>query len=116
MIMVTIRIKQSGKPALLITFSIRGDRFDSPSEKSKFFEELYGRNQTIKGEKKIYKYHRDGMLDNINHIKVDNSVFIIAMQHMQEMMNFFDEWEDKVMVKHFPVLLDDKESKEIEIE
>lgn len=112
--MVRIRIRQKGKPAILITFSVESDKFDSLSERSKFFEKLYGRRQVIRREKKVYEYHREGVLDTMNHIKVDNSVFIIAMQHMQRMMEFFDEWEDKVMVNSFPVLLDKKQTKEIE--
>ena len=109
-----IRIKQNGKPAILITFHIDSDKFDSLSERSKFFEKLYGRRQIIRKNNKIYEYHREGVLDSMNHIKVDNSVFIIAMQHMERMMRFFDEWEDKVMVNSFPVLLDKKQIKEIE--
>ena len=109
-----IRIKQRGKPAILITFHIDSEKFESPSERTKFFEKLYGRRQIIRKEKKVYEYHREGVLDTMNHIKVDNSVFIIAMQHMERMMRFFDEWEEKVMVNSFPVLLDKKQIKKIE--
>jgi hypothetical protein len=35
---------------------------------------------------------------------------------MKRMMEFFDEWEDKVELKTFPVLLDKKEEKELETE
>ena len=112
--MVQIRIKQKGKPAILITCSVDSEKFESPSERTKFFEKLYGRRQIIRKENKVYEYHREGVLDTMNHIKVDNSVFIIAMQQMQRMMQFFDEWEDKVMVNSFPVLLDRKQAKEIE--
>ena len=54
------------------------------------------------------------MLEEIPNIKVTNSVFIIAMEHMKRMMKFFDEWEDKIELKTFPVLLDKKEIKELE--
>jgi len=56
------------------------------------------------------------LLDEIPHIKVDNSVFIVAMEHMKRMMQFFDEWEDKVRVKTFPVLLCRSEAKELKKE
>ena len=112
--MVTVRIKQKGKPAILITFTVDSDKFDSLSERSKFFEKLYGRRQIIRKNGKIYEYHREGVLDSMGHIKVDNSVFIIAMEHMKRMMDFFDEWERKVMVQSFPVLLDKRQIKEIE--
>jgi hypothetical protein len=56
------------------------------------------------------------LLEGIPHIKVASSVFIIAMNHLKEMMKFFDEWEDKIDLKTFPVLLDDEEADELEDE
>ncbi len=110
-----INIRRRGKKtAILISFDTKTESFDSASEKSKFFEELYGRNQVIRRQKKVYRYHRIGLLDEVPSIKVDNSVFIVAMQHMQQMMNFFREWEEKVTFKTFPVLLDKEEIKKLE--
>lgn len=114
--------KKGGNTAILITFQINSNKFENLSERSRFFEELYGRKQIIRREKKIYEYHREGLLNSMNHLKVDNSVFIIAMQNMQRMMQFFNEWEDKVQFKTFPVLLNEEEieklkkQKEIKIE
>lgn len=109
-----ITIKRRGThEAILISFSTNNNRFSSSSERTKFFEELYGRRQIIKRERRVYEYNREGALPR-SHIKVDNSVFIIAMKHMQEMMNFFDEWKNKVQVKSFPVLLDDQDAEELE--
>ncbi len=112
-----IKIRKRGSnTAILISFDINSQKFESLSERSKFFEELYGRKQVIKREKKVYKYYREGLMDDIPHIKVDNSVFIVAMKQMQKMMEFFDEWEDKVMLKTFPVLLDEKQVKQLKKE
>ena len=109
-----IKIRKKGSnTAILISFDINSQKFESLSERSKFFEELYGRKQVIKREKKVYKYHREGLMDEVPHIKVDNSVFIIAMEHLRRMEEFFDQWEDKVMFKTFPVLLKERQMKEL---
>lgn len=115
--MVRIEIKKKGnKTAILITFHSQTDKFESASERNRFFSELYGRKQTIPKENKKYIYYRKGLLDSVNHIKVDSSVFIVAMQHLKLMEQFFKEWEDKVIVRKFPVIIDNKQSKELERE
>ncbi|MDD5416509.1 MAG: hypothetical protein PHU12_00875 [Candidatus Aenigmarchaeota archaeon] len=110
-----VEIKKKGNTtAILISFDTQNEKFESPSEKSKFFEKLYGRNQTIKKEKKKYFYRRTGLMDEVPHIKVDNSVFIIAMEQMKMMEQFMNEWEEKVMFKTFPVLLDEEEAEQLQ--
>ncbi|MBU5574969.1 MAG: hypothetical protein QXF15_00485 [Candidatus Aenigmatarchaeota archaeon] len=110
-----IKIKKSRQgTAIIISFDIKTEKFSSPSEKSKFFEELYGRRQIIKKENKVYEYYRKGLLDEINHLRVTNSVFITLEEHMKKIEEFFKEWENKVIVKSFPVLLSDKEFKLLE--
>lgn len=99
--------------AVLISFDTVRERFESASERNRFFWALHGRKQTIIKSEKRYEYMREGLLEEIPNIKVDNSVFIVAMEHMKRMMEFFDEWEDKVAVRTFPVLLDRKELKEL---
>lgn len=108
--MVHIKIGQKdGKMAILISFDTNGEAFESPYERNKFFAELHGRKQiVIKGGKR-YEYEREGLLDEIPNLRVDNSVFIIMQEHMRQMEEFFGEWQDKVMFKSFPVLLPNKE-------
>ncbi|MFQ6055695.1 MAG: hypothetical protein ACE5J3_06920 [Methanosarcinales archaeon] len=110
-----INIKKKGT-AILISFDTKPEKFESASERNRFFWELHGRKQTVTKNSGTYKYYREGLLDVIPHIKVDNSVFIIAMQHLKEMMEFFEEWEDKLELKTFPVLLDNKDLKKLERE
>ena len=112
---IEIRKKQ-GETAILISFDTIKEKFESPSERNKFYWELYGRKQVVIKDSGRYEYDREGLLDNINHIKVSNSVFIIAMNHMKKMMEFFDEWEDKIDLKTFPVLLDKAEQEELQEE
>src|SRR3990172_7853338 len=108
--------KRQGNTAILISFDIDSEKFESHSERNKFFSELHGRKQVIVKDSGRYEYRREGLLDEIPHIRVDNSVFIVAMEHMRRMMNFFDGWEDKVDVKTFPVLLKKREMEELEEE
>ncbi len=101
------------KTAILISFNTKSCKFESNSERNKFYSGLHGRKQIIIKKEKRYVYKREGLLDEIPHIKVDNSVFIVAAEHMNRMMQFFSKWEDKVNVRIFPVLLDSSEAKEL---
>ena len=104
---------KDGKTAILISFDTVKEKFESPSERNRFYWKLYGRKQVVVKHSKRYVYQREGILEEIPHIKVADSVFIVAMEHMKRMMNFFDQWEDKVELKTFPVILDKKEEKEL---
>ncbi len=101
------------KKAVLITFSIRSERFESNSERNKFFKTLYGWNQTViktvkgtKIQKKVYEYRREGLLDDIPHEKVDQSSFIIPENEFDKVEKFFEEWHNKVMWRTFKVLME----------
>lgn len=108
-ITMRIEIKRKGnQTAILISFDINSQKFESNYERNKFFSELYGRKQIVIKQSGRYEYRREGLLDEIPHIKVDNSVFIVAMEHMGRMMEFFKEWQDKVETKTFPVILKKK--------
>ncbi len=112
-----IQIRRKGRnTAILISFDTDSEKFESRTERNRFFSKLHGRKQIITKNSGRYVYHREGLLTGIPHIKVDNSVFIVALEHMKRMMQFFREWEDKVQVRTFPVLLADKELKKLEKE
>jgi len=113
--MVHLKIRRKGsKIAILISFDTKADAFESPYERNKFFSKLHGRKQIIIKGGRRYEYRREGLLDVVPHLKVDNSVFIIMEKHMKLMEDFFREWRDKVMFKSFPVLLDGEEFKKLE--
>lgn len=117
MYILTMRIEiRKKRQAILISFDTIKEKFESASERNRFYWELHGRKQVVIKDSGRYEYDREGLLEEIPHIDVANSVFIIAMQHMKKMMEFFDEWEDKVELKTFPILLDNKESEELEDE
>jgi len=99
------------KKAVLISFSIMTKKFENKSERNKFYKELYGWKQIVKKQEKKYTYRREGLLDEIPHIKVDRSVFIIMKKHMDRMIKFLEEWEDKIKWNVFDVLLDEEQEK-----
>lgn len=108
---VEIRKKRQ---AILISFDTIKEKFESASERNRFYWELHGRKQVVIKDSGRYEYDKEGLLEEVPHIDVADSVFIIAMDHMKKMMEFFKDWEDKIELKTFPILLDDKESEELE--
>lgn len=118
---MTIKKNKNGKVAGLISFDCHSHKFDSNYERNKFFRGLYGWKQVIKKRNTVYKYRRHGLLDKIPHIKVDKSVFIVAIKEMERILDYMKEWEDKIDYKTFKVLLGQnkfkklKKGKEIEI-
>lgn len=74
----------------IITFHSKA--FDSDYERSKFFKELHGWKQNVKS----YEYRRKGVLDEVPHVKIADSVFMVAAEHMKRMEEFFKGWEDNV--------------------
>ena len=105
--------KKKGRTAVLISFDTIRENFKSASERNRFYWNLHGRKQVVVKSSGRYEYNREGLLEEIPHIKVANSVFIIAIEHMKRMMKFFNEWEKKVELKTFPVLLDEDELKKL---
>jgi hypothetical protein len=108
-----IEIRRNMRTAVIISFRTRKDEFESDYERSKFFRELYGWKQTVPKEEKKYFYRRNGIMDEIPHIKVADSVFIIAMKNMQRMMKFFDEWNEKVDYEIMEIMMRKNKLKEI---
>ena len=53
-------------------------------------------------------------MNEVPHIKVDNSVFIVAMEEMQRILDYFGEWESKIHWKTFRVLLGPEELRLLE--
>ena len=105
--------KKDGKTAILISFNTKIEKFHSNSERIKFFKELHGWRQVINKPSGRYVYERRGVLDEVPHIDVDKSVFIIMQEHLRQMERFFKAWDEKVEFKTFPVLLNQKQVKKL---
>jgi hypothetical protein len=113
---LTMRVeirRRKDNTAILISFDTVKEKFESPSERNRFYWELHGRKQVVIKQSGRYEYNREGLLEEIPNIKVSDSVFIVAMEHMKRMQQFFNTWHDKVEVETFPVFLDEKKKKEL---
>ncbi len=97
--------KKYKKKVIMFTFNMKRENV-SNSEKTKFFKELYGWTQTVPSGRKKYVYHREGVLEEMPHEKINQSSFVIPEDNMNEMMDFFDEWSKKVMMRSFTILND----------
>ena len=102
-----IEIRKSGA-GVIITFDTLAERFDSDYERNKFFRELHGWNQVVPSGGKRYEYRRRGLLDDVPHIRVANSAFIVAIENMKRMEAFFNEWHDKVHCEMMKIVMEDK--------
>ena len=77
---------------VIVSFDTRSHLFESAYERNKFFRGLYGWDQVVKK----YRYRRSGLLDDIPHSKIADSVFMIAMENMEKVMEYFEQWQQKV--------------------
>lgn len=101
-----IEIRRGKANAVIISFDTRSDRFESPSERNRFFHGLYGWEQRVPRNDRVYRYWRAGVLDDVPHVKISDSVFAVAMENMKRIVEYFDEWEDKVEMEMFEVLME----------
>ncbi len=97
------------KDAVIITFDTVSENFESSNERNKFFRGLYGWNQVVPGNDKKYTYRRNGILDDVPHIKIADSAFIVAMEHMKRLIEYFEEWEDKVDYEIMEIMMKRKD-------
>ncbi len=106
-----IEIRRGGQemPVVIITFHTRNDRFDSEYEKSKFFRELHGWKQTVPRNGKRYVYLRKGVLGEVQHIRVGESTFIVPSEQAKTVMDYFQEWADKVEVEMMDMMMKQRE-------
>ncbi|MCX6820448.1 MAG: hypothetical protein NT016_00635 [Candidatus Aenigmarchaeota archaeon] len=105
------------RSATLVCFSVRGEKFDSASERNKFFRGLYGWKQTVKtedagGHEKEYTYERHGVLDRVPHKRVDQSSIIMDDEKADDVLQFFKSWTNKVMWRTFRVMLGEEDELE----
>lgn len=103
-----IEVRKNGVPIAIVTFHTMADKFESGYERSKFFRELHGWKQTVPRNGKRYLYRRAGLLDQVPHVKVADSAFIVAMENMKKIMDYFDSWQSKVEYDIMEAVMRDK--------
>ena len=102
------------KKAVLIKFSIESKNFDSNTERNRFFRKLYGWKQIVTTEEKKYTYQREGLVDHIPCTKIDKSMLLMQKEYVNEILNFLQDWEDKVNWHIFDVILNEEQEKLLE--
>ena len=95
--------------ASLLTYDTDSKKFDSVYERNKFYRGLFGYTQTVKKNGKTYQYEKDGILDEIPSVRIDDSVFIIAKTRCEDVKEYFSDWGDKVSYRLFTVVLEDRD-------
>jgi len=95
--------------ASLITYSTEKEKFDSMYERNQFYRGLFGYKQTVKKNGKTYEYDKDGLMDRVPNIRIDDSVFIVNIEKYPEVKEFFETWSEKISYHVFEVILEDRE-------
>ncbi|MFB6180731.1 MAG: hypothetical protein ABEJ93_02540 [Candidatus Nanohalobium sp.] len=95
--------------ATLLTYRTQKENFESVYERNKFYRGLFGYTQTVKRNGKRYEYEKDGLMDEIPHLRIDDSVFIVPEEAADRVVEYFEEWGEKVSYHCFTVLIDEKE-------
>jgi hypothetical protein len=62
----------------------------------------------VKKNGKEYEYEKDGLMDEIPNVRIDDSVFIIMQNHKGRVNEYFTDWGEKVTHHIFKVIIDDK--------
>lgn len=94
--------------AALFTYNTERKNFDSVYERNKFYRGLFGYKQTVRKNGKEYSYEKDGLMDDIPHIRIDDSVFVTSTGYVSRIEAYFDEWGKKVSIHVFTVLIEDE--------
>jgi hypothetical protein len=95
------------KEAALITYNTQRKNFDSVYERNKFYRGLFGYTQKVKKNGKTYEYEKDGLMDEIPHIRIDDSVFIAPKGCVPKVEEYFEDWGDKISKHIFTVIIED---------
>ncbi len=109
-----IEIRKKGMTsAVIITFHTNSDRFDSDYERIKFFRGLHGWKQVVPREEKRYYYRRNGLLDEVPHVRIADSVFAVMLKDMQRIVEYFGQWDDKIDFEIMRITMEKKRFEQI---
>jgi len=95
-------------PASLLTYTTHRDKFESMYERNQFYRGLFGYKQTVKRNGKKYEYEKDGLMDEVPNIRIDDSVFIVSREHTEPVRVYFQDWGVKVSHHIFKVMVEDE--------
>ena len=105
--LTNLSLYMTEEPAALLTYNTKKERFESVYERNKFYRGLFGYKQTVKKNGKKYEYQKDGLMDQVPNVRVDDSVFVLADRNTGRVEEYFVEWSGKVSYHIFKVLIED---------
>ena len=94
--------------ASLLTYNTRREKFESVYERNKFYRGLFGYKQTVRRNGKKYEYEKEGLMDRIPNVRIDDSVFIMSNTSTGKVEEYFSKWGEKVSYHLFTVMIEDK--------
>lgn len=98
--------------AALVTYNTERKNFDSVYERNKFYRGLFGYKQTVKKNGKEYEYEKDGLMDEIPHFRIGDSVFITSKGQVNKVEAYFEKWSGKITKHIFTVIIEDENIKD----
>ena len=99
----------TSEKASIVTYNTKKEHFESMYERNQFYRGLFGYTQKVRKNGKTYEYEKDGLMDEIPNIRIDDSVFIISKQHKNKVKEYFQEWGDQKISHHiFTVIIEDQ--------
>lgn len=101
------------KEAILFSYDTMREKFDSLYDRNKFYRGLFGYKQTVRENGKIYRYEKKGLVNEMPHIKVEDSVIIVLKEDAEIFREYLEKWSRKVRYRTFKVILDEKDLKEL---
>ncbi|MFQ3307902.1 MAG: hypothetical protein ACI977_000117 [Candidatus Nanohaloarchaea archaeon] len=99
----------SEEKASIVTYNTKREKFESMYERNQFYRGLFGYKQTVKRNGKEYKYEKEGLMDKIPNMRIDDSVFIIAQDNTERIKEYFHEWDNKISHHIFTVLISEEQ-------
>ena len=102
------------KIGILFSYDTKRKKFDSLYERNKFYRGLFGYKQTVKENGKVYKYEKKGLVNEIPHIKVEDSVVIVLKKDADRFREYLEKWSNKVDYRCFKVLLKKCDKEELQ--
>lgn len=94
--------------AALLTYNTEREKFESVYERNKFYRGLFGYRQTVKKNGKKYEYEKDGLMDKVPNVRIDDSVFIMNEKSVPEVEEYLSKWGDKVSYHIFTVIVEEQ--------
>jgi len=80
----------------------------SPTFINRFVQKFYGQDTTNHNGK--YKHHRQGLMEDIPHIKLIRGVIIVRETDLEKILNFLKEYNAEIYTRDITLTPEDKKT------